>query len=94
MKLPALAVTAFSVAAFIGGTAAAQTSPPVTMQPIPNPPENGKSTGMTMHHHTHEHMHHHVHVHHKASSETPAPADNSAAPAPGASDNNAPPSPQ
>ena len=85
MKLPTLAVAAFTVAAFVGGTAVAQMAPPVTMQPIPNPPESGMSHG-TMHHHMrhrmrHHHLHHHM-MHHKAkkAAKMSAGMDNSAAP--------------
>ena len=100
MKLPALAIAAFTVAAFVGGTAAAQMAPAVTMQPIPNPPESGASHG-TMHHHMrhgrhhmHHHMHHHMTHHHmmKKSSKMAAPTDSTPpAPTPDAA---APPSPQ
>jgi hypothetical protein len=51
MKLPAIAVATFAVAALVGGTAAAQ----VTMQPIPNPPETAKPHMAGKHHH-HHHM--------------------------------------
>jgi hypothetical protein len=81
MKLPALAVAAFTVAAFIGGTAAAQMAPAATMQPIPNPPESSKSMAHHGKTHHHMHVHHHVHVHHHMKA---APKADTAAPAPAA----------
>jgi hypothetical protein len=46
MKFLALAITAAALATLGGGSALAQAmSPPVTMQPIPNPPEKMKAHG-------------------------------------------------
>ncbi len=104
MKLPVIAVAAFTVAAFVGGTAVAQMAPAATMQPIPNPPGSAMSHG-TMHHHMrhhmrhhmmHHHMHHHM-VHHmmKKSAKMSSGMNDSSAPMNGAppADNMAPPPP-
>jgi hypothetical protein len=84
MKLPTLAVATFTLAAFVGGTAIAQMAPPVTMQPIPNPPESGMSHG-TMHHHMrhrmrHHHLRHHMRHHHMMKKSAKTGADTTAAP--------------
>ena len=42
MKLAAIAVAALALTGFAGGALADATTPPVTMQPIPNPPEAPK----------------------------------------------------
>jgi hypothetical protein len=55
MKLSALAIAATALLATAlaasGGGALAQATPPVTMQPIPNPPETAKPHGHMGKHH-------------------------------------------
>jgi hypothetical protein len=58
MKLQAMAATLFAATALVGGTAVAQ----ATMEPIPNPPENGMSSH-SMHHHMMK-KHHMMKRHH------------------------------
>jgi hypothetical protein len=61
MKIAALATTAAAVLMLGVAPVLAQTSPPVTMQPIPNPPEKPM-------------MHTHKAKHHKKASAPAAPA--------------------
>jgi hypothetical protein len=49
MKLSALAISAAALAAVYGGSALGQATAPVTMQPIPNPPEKAKPAHMAKH---------------------------------------------
>jgi hypothetical protein len=59
MKLSALTVSAAALALVCGGSALAQATAPVTMQPVPNPPEKAAMTGGHMgKHHKHHAMHH------------------------------------
>lgn len=62
MKLSALTIAAAALAMVSGGSALAQaTSAPVTMQPIPNPPEAAKPAHIGRHH-----KHHAMHAKAKA----------------------------
>jgi hypothetical protein len=84
MKLSTLAVATLAVTALVGGAAFAQTDtgmspppagPPVTMQPIPNPPEAAKAMPSKMGKH-HKWRKHHMKAK-KAAAEaaaTPAPS--------------------
>ncbi len=58
MKLQAMAATLIAATALVGGNAIAQ----VTMEPIPNPPENAMSSH-SMHHHMMK-KHHMMRKHH------------------------------
>jgi hypothetical protein len=50
MKFSALTISAAALALVCGGSALAQATAPVTMQPIPNPPEAAKPAHMAKHH--------------------------------------------
>ena len=54
MKLSSLTISAAAMAMVYGASALAQTAAPVTMQPIPNPPETAKA-GHTGKHHSKHH---------------------------------------
>jgi len=55
MKLSALMITVAAMAALSGGAALADaTTPPVTMQPIPNPPEKAMAPKASKHHKSHK----------------------------------------
>lgn len=74
MKLSALMITVAAMAALSGGAALADaTTPPVTMQPIPNPPEKAMPMKTSKHHKSH-----------KAAKPAEAKTDTAAAPAPDA----------
>jgi hypothetical protein len=53
MRLSTLTISAALLALVSGGSALAQATAPVTMQPIPNPPE--KATGHASKHHAKHH---------------------------------------
>jgi hypothetical protein len=53
MKFSALTISAAALAVVYGGSALAQASAPVTMQPVPNPPETAKPAHMGKHHKQH-----------------------------------------
>jgi hypothetical protein len=53
MKLLALTISAAALAVVCGGSALAQSTAPVTMQPVPNPPEAAKPAHMAKHHARH-----------------------------------------
>lgn len=61
MKFSALTIAAAALAVVYSGSALAQASAPVTMQPIPNPPETAKPAHMGKHH-----KHHAMHAKAKA----------------------------
>lgn len=52
MKFSALAISVMALATVCGGPVLAQATAPVTMQPVPNPPEKAKAM------HAHKAMHH------------------------------------
>jgi hypothetical protein len=71
MKRLALTISAAALAMVCGGSALAQSTAPVTMQPIPNPPEKAKATRSGKHHAKH---------HAKAEAKTPEATPDSSAP--------------
>jgi hypothetical protein len=71
MKFSALTTLAAALAVVYSGSALAQASAPVTMQPVPNPPETAKPAHMGKHHK------HAMHAKAKADAKT---ADTSTAP--------------
>jgi hypothetical protein len=68
MKLSALTISAAALAMVYGGSAIAQASAPVTMQPVPNPPEKASA------HASKHHAKHHAKADKTADSKTDAPA--------------------
>jgi hypothetical protein len=75
MKLSALTISAAALAMVCGGSALAQATAPVTMQPVPNPPETA-TPHMAKHHAKHHAMHHA-----KAETKADTTADKAAPPA-------------
>jgi hypothetical protein len=71
MKRLALTISAAALAMVCGGSALAQSTAPVTMQPIPNPPEKAKPAGK-----------HHARHHAKAAKAAKAPEATTDAAAP------------
>jgi hypothetical protein len=71
MKRLALTISAAALAMVCGGSALAQSTAPVTMQPIPNPPETAKAAHGGKHHAKH---------HAKAAAKAPDATTDAAAP--------------
>jgi len=67
MKLSTLTISAALLALVSGGSALAQATAPVTMQPIPNPPEKAAS-------HSKHHAKHHAKAEKTADTKTDTPA--------------------